>query len=123
VASLITNPVVPLTIVAIVGRRVVPWPLLALGVVLSVLPDVDAVGFRLGIPYASPFGHRGFTHSIAFAALAAALFIPFARPLGATRITTFVFLSVWIPLTAVGVVAYCARKFAGRSNPPRTSLT
>jgi inner membrane protein len=34
---------------------------------LSLLPDADVAGFSLGIPYSSPFGHRGATHSIAFA--------------------------------------------------------
>ncbi len=37
----------------------------------AVLPDVDVVGFRFGIPYDHPLGHRGFSHSLAFAALAA----------------------------------------------------
>ena len=35
----------------------------------SLLPDVDVVGFILGIPYEHPLGHRGFTHSIVFAIL------------------------------------------------------
>jgi inner membrane protein len=42
------------------------------GAVCAALPDVDAVGFWLGVPYASMFGHRGFTHSFVFAALVAA---------------------------------------------------
>jgi inner membrane protein len=33
----------------------------------AVIPDADAIGYKLGIPYGSPFGHRGFTHSILFA--------------------------------------------------------
>jgi inner membrane protein len=37
------------------------------GALLAVLPDADVVSFPLGIPYASTFGHRGFTHSIVFA--------------------------------------------------------
>ncbi len=41
-------------------------------VVLAVLPDIDGVAFRLGIPYEHPLGHRGFTHSLAFAILAGA---------------------------------------------------
>lgn len=41
--------------------------------VVSVLPDLDVVAFRMGIPYAHPLGHRGFTHSILFAALLAAV--------------------------------------------------
>lgn len=36
---------------------------------LSLLPDVDVVTFRLGIPYSHPLGHRGMTHSPAFAVL------------------------------------------------------
>ncbi|MCU0848004.1 MAG: metal-dependent hydrolase [Spirochaetes bacterium] len=50
----------------------------AVSAFLSVLPDIDAVAFRLGIPYGDPMGHRGFAHSIVFAlliAVAAALVI------------------------------------------------
>ena len=36
--------------------------------VLSVLPDVDLLAFRLDIPYEHPLGHRGLTHSLLFAA-------------------------------------------------------
>lgn len=42
------------------------WWLLAL---CAILPDFDAVTFKLGIPYASLWGHRGFTHSVVFAGL------------------------------------------------------
>jgi inner membrane protein len=38
-----------------------------LGVVYSVLPDLDVVGFRLGVPYGHLVGQRGLSHSIAFA--------------------------------------------------------
>jgi len=31
---------------------------------LSLLPDIDVVGFAWGVPYAAPFGHRGATHSL-----------------------------------------------------------
>ncbi|MCC6337554.1 MAG: metal-dependent hydrolase [Myxococcales bacterium] len=36
---------------------------------LALLPDVDVIAFVLRIPYSAPFGHRGATHSFAFAAL------------------------------------------------------
>ncbi len=39
----------------------------ALGALCSVLPDADVISFKLGIPYESFWGHRGFTHSILFA--------------------------------------------------------
>lgn len=53
------------------GKISVPKPLLIAGMVLSVLPDADVLAFRLGIPYAAGFGHRGFSHSLLFAAAAA----------------------------------------------------
>jgi inner membrane protein len=43
---------------------------------LSMLPDIDVSGFRFGIAYGDPWGHRGATHSFLFAlfiGLAAAL--------------------------------------------------
>jgi inner membrane protein len=43
--------------------------LLVLAIASSMLPDLDVVGFYFGVPYGSPFGHRGFTHSIMFALL------------------------------------------------------
>jgi inner membrane protein len=33
---------------------------------LSLLPDADVIGFRLGIRYSATWGHRGATHSFAF---------------------------------------------------------
>jgi inner membrane protein len=34
---------------------------------LSLLPDADVIAFALAIPYEAPWGHRGATHSLAFA--------------------------------------------------------
>jgi inner membrane protein len=39
------------------------------GAVCSVIPDIDVIGFRFGVHYGDFWGHRGFTHSLAFAAL------------------------------------------------------
>ncbi len=50
--------------------RDLPPRVLAAGAVVTVLPDADVAGLRLGIPYGSTFGHRGFTHSIVFALIA-----------------------------------------------------
>lgn len=41
---------------------------------LSLLPDIDVYGFRMGVPYGAPWGHRGATHSFVFA-LAATLVV------------------------------------------------
>jgi inner membrane protein len=40
---------------------------------LALLPDLDVVAFRLGVPYAAPFGHRGATHSFAVAVTVGAM--------------------------------------------------
>ena len=41
-------------------------------------PDLDAISFKFHIPYASLFGHRGFSHSILFALiLSLVLFLVF----------------------------------------------
>ncbi len=40
-----------------------------LGILCSILPDIDVIGFHYGIAYGHPMGHRGFTHSILFAIL------------------------------------------------------
>lgn len=66
--------------------------LTAIGCAASVLPDVDSLGFAAGIPYGHTFGHRGFTHSIFFAAAVALLCVPFAQRLGAAPAATFGFV-------------------------------
>jgi inner membrane protein len=40
--------------------------LLITGIICSMIPDADAIGFFLGIPYESLWGHRGISHSIFF---------------------------------------------------------
>jgi inner membrane protein len=79
-------------------RAVVPrWAALTGAVVwsgLSLLPDLDVIGFRLGIPYEAPWGHRGATHSLCFAAgigLLAALTARLGRlPVLRTAVVVFV---------------------------------
>ena len=51
-----------------------PAKILLAGIVCAILPDADAIGFHLGVPYQSMFGHRGITHSIFFA-LVVSIFI------------------------------------------------
>ena len=46
-----------------------------LSVFCAVLPDVDVTTFYFGVPYNSMFGHRGITHSLAFAMLLAVLVV------------------------------------------------
>ena len=65
--SILTHPAVPLALAVACGERYVSRRLLLAGVVASVLPDLDALGLALDIPYGDTFGHRGLSHSLAFA--------------------------------------------------------
>ena len=63
----------------------VPRRLLLAGAVAAMLPDADVVGFEFGIQYGDLLGHRGFTHSLLFAAvlgIAGAILSPRHRALG-----------------------------------------
>ena len=110
-ASLITHPLVPLVMAAAVGSKAAPWRLVLLGVFLTVLPDVDVVAFRLGVPYEHPLGHRGFTHSLAAAGLVAALLTPLAAWLRAKPLATFVFL--FLSMASHGVLDAFTRQGLG----------
>lgn len=46
--------------------------------VLAMTPDLDIVGFFLGVPYSNTYGHRGLSHSLAFALLIAAALVVLA---------------------------------------------
>ena len=37
-----------------------------LSAICPVIPDVDSIAFKFGIPYSHFFGHRGFFHSLLF---------------------------------------------------------
>lgn len=45
------------------------WRALVLAGFCAFAPDLDVLAFRFGIPYASIWGHRGWTHSLTFAML------------------------------------------------------
>jgi inner membrane protein len=47
------------------------WRFWCLVVACSILPDVDSLGFHMGVPYGALWGHRGMTHSLLFAAMLA----------------------------------------------------
>ena len=86
--TVFSHPAPVLALAAALGSRVVPARLLLFGVFCAVLPDLDVIGFKLGIRYADLLGHRGFSHSLLFAlfmglfgaALAPGCAVPVRRP-------------------------------------------
>lgn len=92
--TVLTHPAVPLAMAWGLGKDVIPKRLLIAGVIASVIPDLDVLAFRLGIPYAAEFGHRGFSHSLMFAFMAAIIGTGLTRYLRSTPTRTFWFLFV-----------------------------
>jgi inner membrane protein len=66
--TLLTHPAVPLALGLGLGARTVSRRLLLAGIALSILPDLDVLAFQFAIPYGAGLGHRGFSHSLLFAA-------------------------------------------------------
>ncbi|MNO66090.1 Inner membrane protein YbcI [compost metagenome] len=67
--TLITHPIPVLAAGLTLGSRFIPPRLLVAGMLAACLPDLDVIAFKLGIAYADAFGHRGFSHSLLFAAI------------------------------------------------------
>ena len=70
-ASAFTHAIAGLAIATAFRPRVSSPRFWIISATVAALPDVDGIGFWLGVPYEGVFGHRGFTHSLVFAALIA----------------------------------------------------
>ncbi|GGP24768.1 metal-dependent hydrolase [Silvimonas amylolytica] len=67
--TVVTHAIVAATLVRFLPR---PWrspALYVLAMLGSMAPDLDTIGLKFGIAYDSPYGHRGATHSLLFAAV------------------------------------------------------
>ncbi len=73
---------------------VVPFRLLLLGCLFSILPDLDVIGFELGVSYWLGYGHRGFTHSIFFAVACGLVAMYWSSWFGTSRKIVFCFLGI-----------------------------
>jgi inner membrane protein len=93
--TVITHPAVPMALSVLVPQETASSSLLIAGALCSIVPDLDVVGFEFGIEYGDMFGHRGFTHSIFFAALLA-LFVTFAFFRNSTGSQLLIFLFLFI---------------------------
>lgn len=90
--TVLTHPAISLAVRAVTGDTVTSSRLLLVAGICSVVPDVDAVGFLMGVPYESLLGHRGLTHSLPFALLLACCALPLANRLDAGRWWAFAFV-------------------------------
>jgi inner membrane protein len=90
--TILTHPAVPLAIGLGLGSNIIPRRLLIAGVVASIVPDFDVIGIPFGVIPGTEFAHRGFTHSLAFAAALALLGYFASRSLRASAVVVFLFL-------------------------------
>ncbi|MEW4925350.1 metal-dependent hydrolase [Algibacter sp. 2305UL17-15] len=67
-ASIFGHSIVGYTLYKVIDNKNLKWLILA-AIFSTILPDFDVIGFRMDVPYESPLGHRGFSHSILFALL------------------------------------------------------
>src|SRR5713101_8299208 len=72
------------------------WSSTAAWSALSMLPDVDVIGFLNGVPYEAPWGHRGATHSFTFAIVAGLVVVLVARRLKQPALRTALFATAVI---------------------------
>jgi inner membrane protein len=70
-ASLPSHAIAALGFGAFFYKPDIPKRIWIVGALCSVIPDIDVIGFRFGIRYGDFWGHRGFTHSLVFAAVLA----------------------------------------------------
>ncbi|HEX4826531.1 MAG TPA: metal-dependent hydrolase [Candidatus Polarisedimenticolaceae bacterium] len=64
-----THAAAAVSIGTLFPRRLVPRRWWIVGAACAIVPDFDVIGFRFGVHYEDILGHRGFTHSLVFAAL------------------------------------------------------
>ncbi|APR85555.1 Putative membrane-bound metal-dependent hydrolase [Minicystis rosea] len=68
-ASAFTHGIVGFAAAVAYAGTPTPRRLWLLAAGCAIVPDADVLGFRFGIPYRSLLGHRGLSHSLAFAAV------------------------------------------------------
>ena len=71
--TVVSHAVAATALIAAFPEQAVPRRLMLLGAACSMVPDLDVIGFGFGVRYGDLLGHRGFTHSIVFAAVFASL--------------------------------------------------
>ncbi|HEX4950105.1 MAG TPA: metal-dependent hydrolase [Blastocatellia bacterium] len=73
--SIFSHPVVALGLAPIFQRFRVPRSMLWLGAFCTIVPDFDVLSFAFDVGYGDVLGHRGFTHSLLFAAILSAILV------------------------------------------------
>lgn len=88
-ASAFAHIAIPVVLYVVWKNKPVSLRLFFLASLVSIVPDIDVLAFNLGIAYESPWGHRGFTHSLIFAAALSLALTPFHIVVESSRLAVF----------------------------------
>lgn len=103
-ASAFSHAFVALALGKVPRQSLFSWRTVCLGMVCSVVPDLDVVGFYFGIPYEHVLGHRGLTHSLPFAGVLSALFVGLLYREHSARAKTAVFFYLLLCTASHGLL-------------------
>lgn len=92
--TILSHAAVPIAIGLGLGRSKIPVGLIAAGIALAMLPDLDVIGLGAGVPYEHPLGHRGASHALLPAAVIAVAGSLAARMLALPIMRVFIFLFI-----------------------------
>jgi inner membrane protein len=104
VASAFSHAIVALAMGKAFQSKQLGWRELCLGAFCSVMPDFDVIGLSIGIQYGDLWGHRGLTHSVAFAALLAGSLVALWYRGKPARAMTGLFLYFFLCTVSHGVL-------------------
>lgn len=103
-ASAFSHAIVALAMGKAFQNKQLSWRELCLGAFCSVMPDFDVIGLSIGIQYGDLWGHRGLTHSVAFAALFAGSLVALWYRGKPARAMTGLFLYFFLCTVSHGVL-------------------
>ncbi len=89
--TIISHPVVAVGVYPWLRRHGLTRSVLVAGAVLTILPDIDVIGYWLGVPYGHMLGHRGLSHSLPFAIVVSGLAALFFARYCTARVTVLWF--------------------------------
>ena len=90
--TIATHAVTAAAILTGVNRGAISRHAWLVGAACAMLPDADVIGFSFGVRYGDLLGHRGLTHSVAFAVVVATPLMGRVSVPGMDRARTWLFL-------------------------------
>lgn len=105
-ASIFSHAIAAVAIGKTFPKAVTTVKVLTVGAICAMLPDADVIAFSLDIPYEHALGHRGFTHSILFAAILAFIvtYLFFNRVKAGSRSWWFLILFIFLATMSHGIL-------------------